>query len=107
MEGGGVIYIIGPISGRKHGNVRAFMRAYRKMKAEHPEELVFTPQMLYTPKGDALKCPALRWCEAMAECLPVAREADMIYALHDWQESPGARIEMRERKPGAIVEVEE
>jgi hypothetical protein len=99
-----VIYIIGPISGRPNANLEAFQAArakVRKMVGEY--ELIVIPHELFTPKELHLKCPALCWCRAMCACLPVARSARMIYALHDWRESPGARVEIRERRADAIV----
>jgi len=93
-----IIYIIGPIQGRVDGNRAAFDSALRETRARYPGAFIVLPRDIYTPSTpEARRCPALRWCEAMIVCVPVARAADLIVALYDWQTSPGARVEERER----------
>jgi hypothetical protein len=97
------VYIIGPISGKPDANKRAFFRAYGFARLRWPEAHVIIPHDLYIPSAPAYRCPALRWCEAMCACIPVARSADIIVALSDWRSSPGARVEERERT-GRLIE---
>lgn len=97
------VYIIGPISGRVDANKPAFYVARAYASRLWPDAEVIIPHDLYEPYGEALKCPALCWCEAMVRCLPVARAADVVLALPDWRQSVGARVEVRERR-GVFLE---
>jgi hypothetical protein len=99
-----MIYIIGPISGRSNANLEAFQAARARVREIVGEyELIIIPHELFVPTGPSRDCPAICWCRAMEACIPVARMARMIYALHEWRESPRARVEMRERRADAIV----
>lgn len=92
-----IVYIIGPISGREDGNRAAFEKARRWAEGRYPSSAVLIPQDIYEPSPEVAHCPALVWCQAMVRCVPVARAADIILALPDWQSSAGARVEERER----------
>ena len=92
-----IVYIIGPISGREDRNRTAFERARRWAEEHYPRAAVLIPQDIYEPSPEVVHCPALVWCQAMVRCVPVARAADIILALPDWQSSAGARVEERER----------
>ena len=93
-----LIYIAGPITGKPNENIEAFQAAKREMVRRYPSARVIIPHNLYTPDRSAKICPALCWTEAMAECLPVVDEADLVVALPGWRESRGARREIARAK---------
>jgi hypothetical protein len=99
-----IIYLAGPVSGYPDGNRPAFEALRRRILAVLTEGVeVVIPQELYTPQGEALRCPALRWCEAMLACLPVVERAAIVFMVQGWEGSPGARREQEHAQAQGIA----
>ena len=81
-----IVYIAGAIAGEP--NYKAiFAKAAERLKAEG--HIVLSPAML--PEG----MPRDRY---MPICLAMLQQADAIYTLKNWPESPGADLERRYAK---------
>lgn len=86
-----VIYIAGPITGKKDLNVPAFFRAQCDLIKEFPDAIVHNPHVI----GQNLRRhnPNPTWLDYMIACLPVLLGCNTIYMLPGWRRSRGARIE--------------
>lgn len=97
------IYIAGPMSGYKNFNFDEFNGAARMLKAEgwtvfNPaqKDLEKHPEIENNPTGDpalAAEKDGFNFREAYLWDLTKVLEADAIYMLRGWEQSPGARGE--------------
>lgn len=84
----GHIYISGPITGRPSLNLAAFRDAAEQIKSFGlipvvPHDLV-----------EGIDHEGWEWVDYMRICIKKLVECEAIITLHDWEESPGAIVEV-------------
>src|SRR5688572_7215992 len=85
----GTIYVSGPITGRPELNLPAFRSAEEKirslgLRAIVPHDLV-----------EGMHPEKFLWEDYMRVCIRHMMDCEAVVTLDDWEESPGAKIEVR------------
>jgi hypothetical protein len=100
-----IVYLSGPISGKRDGNRRAFEKAIKKISEAfltlgeieiiNPQDIskkvdlhfseINRKRLLHTIKPE--------WSDYMRLCIARLCTADCVYFLKDWQKSKGASLE--------------
>ncbi len=85
----GHIYISGPITGRSELNLPQFRSAEEKIKSFGMKPVV--PHDLV----EGLDTEAFKWEDYMRICIKAMMDCEAVITLDDWEESPGACIEVQ------------
>lgn len=78
------IYISGPVTGRENNNLAAFYEAAAEVARQGGKPVIPHDYVM----------PGEGWEAAMKVCVAVMMRCDGLYAMLDWGESRGARIEV-------------
>jgi hypothetical protein len=96
-----VVYISGPITGKRENNKRAFEKAHAKIAESFPGIKIIDPQEIARATETDFdlinknlfnkKIP--QWIDYMRRCIPQLCIATHIYFLKGWEKSKGAALE--------------
>jgi len=84
----GLIYISGPITGRPQLNVSAFRDAEDKIRALGLKTIVPHDLMV------EMDTTGMVWEDYMRTCIKALMDCSAVVTLPDWEESPGAQLEV-------------
>jgi len=86
-----MIYISGKMTGVKDFNYPEFNRVAKDLRALGFE--VFNPaEIKIDPK---ITHPKAIWKAYMKQCIPAIKKCSSIYLLKDWEDSKGAKLELK------------
>lgn len=81
------IYIAGKVTGEDFEVCfQKFLRAENRIRLNEPNAIILNPMRFVKKDSD--------WESAMRLCLRKLSKCDALYALEDWHESKGARLEV-------------
>jgi hypothetical protein len=96
-----IVYISGPITGKRNNNERAFTRAFAKIIDMCPGVAIINPQDIAKEidgefdkiNENLFKKIKPQWKNYMKRCIPRLCNASFVYFLEGWEKSKGATLE--------------